>query len=118
MTDDTSLRPRPGETPEQTLERVIGAVRKVADQEGERQELAERLGEFRLEATTFWRERFMEWDEGSGMYDENTYAEGRGDEFAPFFSEAFLYNLVGKDEARSILGIIRHLCVLAEVDFR
>lgn len=113
---DTSLRPRPGETPEQTIERVVNAVRKVADQEEERQELAERLRTFHSEATTFWREHFIETDtakDGSryGMYSD-------GDEFAPFFSEAFLYNLVGKDEARSILGIIRRLCVLAEVDFR
>jgi len=123
MTDDTSLRPRPGETPEQTLERVIGAVRKVADQEGERQELAEQLREFRSEAFAFWATNFEQWDRDPkgghyGMYDPNTYAEGKGDEFAPFFSEAFLYNLVGKDDARSILGMIRRLCVLAEVDFR
>lgn len=32
-----------------------------------------------------------------------------GDEDAPFFSEAYLYTLVGKDIARSILGRIREL---------
>jgi hypothetical protein len=79
-------------------------------------ELSKRLREFTLEGTTFWRERFIEWDTNEhgapyGMYSER-------DEFAPFFTEAFLYNLVGKDEARSILGIIRGLCDLAEVEFR
>lgn len=84
--------------------------------EAEAAELGKRLREFKLEGTTFWRNRFVEWDthkDGTryGMYDE-------GDENAPFFSEAFLYNLVGKDEARSILGIVRRLSRLAGVEFR
>lgn len=41
-------------------------------------------------------------DKESGMYEE-------GDEYAPFFSETFLYNLVGKDSARSILGLVRQI---------
>ena len=45
------------------------------------------------------------------MYEE-------GNENAPFFTEAFLYNLLGKDEARSVLGIVRRLSVLAGVKFR
>lgn len=39
---------------------------------------------------------------GSEFYEE-------GDERAPFFTEAFLYNLVGKEDARSILALIRQL---------
>lgn len=39
-------------------------------------------------------------DYNSDMYEE-------GDELAPFFSEAFLYNLVGKDAARSILARVQ-----------
>lgn len=39
-----------------------------------------------------------------------------GDEKAPFFSEAFLYNLVGKEDARTILGLIEHLARAAGVD--
>lgn len=80
-------------------------------------ELRERLNEFVLEGETFWQEFFIERDtnertgERYGMYAE-------GDETAPFFSEAFLYNLVGKDEARSILGIMRELCDLAGVKWR
>ena len=35
-----------------------------------------------------------------GMYE-------KGDENAPFFSEAFLYNLLGKDDARSLRGLLR-----------
>jgi len=88
---------------------------KPVDEE-EVEELAERLETFTLEGTTFWRENFIKWDtkeDGTmhGMY-------SAGDEEAPFFSEAFLYNLVGKDEARSILGIVRRLCVQAGVEWR
>jgi hypothetical protein len=44
----------------------------------------------------------------SGLnYGEGAYEEG--DVKAPFFSEAFLYNLVGKGDARSILGLMRQL---------
>lgn len=35
-----------------------------------------------------------------GMYEP-------GDEHAPFFSEAFLYNLLGKDDARSLRARLR-----------
>jgi hypothetical protein len=34
-----------------------------------------------------------------------------GDEKAPFFSESYLYNLVGKEDARSILVRIRRLAL-------
>jgi len=113
MPDETSLRPRPGETPEQTVERVVAAMR---ERQEDVDDVVRRLREFKVEGTTFFREQFIAHDtkpDGGryGMYDE-------GDEFAPFFSEAFLYNLVGKDDARSILGIIRGLCDLAGVEFR
>lgn len=98
-----------------TTVQIDGKEWKPVD-EAEAAELGEYLREFRLEGTTFWREFFIERDtakDGSryGMYDE-------GDEEAPFFSEAFLYNLLGKDEARSVLGIIRRLSDLAGVKFR
>jgi hypothetical protein len=80
-------------------------------------ELAERIKTFRLEADIFWRDRFMEWD--TRYIDGTKYGVySPGDESAPFFSEALLYNLVGKDDARSILGIVRRLCVLAGVEYR
>lgn len=85
--------------------------------------LAERLREFKSESTTFWRNFFIERDTSSGKPWDlpageryGMYADG--DEFAPFFSEAFLYNLLGKDEARSVLGIMRGLCELAGVEWR
>ena len=80
------------------------------------EQLGERIANFHLEATTFWRDRFIEFDTkpDGGRYGMYT----GGDEFTPFFSEAFLYNLVGKDEARSILGIIRDLSKLAGVKYR
>lgn len=95
---------------------IIDGVRYRPVDEEEAQELAERLREFRLEATDYWRNHFIQSDtteDGGryGMYDE-------GDEEAPFFTEAFLYNLLGKDEARSALGIVRRLSVLAGVKFR
>lgn len=94
---------------------VNGVTYRPTDQE-EADELAARLRSFTLEGSTHWREHFIEWDTAPdggryGMYSE-------GDESAPFFTEAFLYNLLGKDEARSVLGIVRRLCVLAGVEFR
>jgi hypothetical protein len=96
---------------------VIDGVRYRPVLEEEARELGERIAEFTLEGSTFWRELFIQIDtnkttgERFGMYDE-------GDEFRPFFTEAFLYCLLGKDEARSVLGIMRRLCVLAGVSFR
>lgn len=95
---------------------IIDGTRWVPVDEEERRELSDRLRTFALEGTTFWKNRFEEWDDNGkggkyGMYSE-------GDEKAPFFTEAFLYNLVGKDEARSILGIIRRLSALAGVEYR
>ena len=81
------------------------------------EELADWLRHFTLEGEVFWREFFIERDtnertgERYGMYAD-------GDEKAPFFSEAFLYNLLGKDEARSVLGLVRQLCDLAGVKYR
>jgi hypothetical protein len=81
----------------------------VADRD-ELADLRRRIQSFGLEATSFWRDFFDERG-GGGMYAE-------GDEFAPFFSEAFLYNLVGKDEARTILSLIRELCAAAGMEGR
>lgn len=100
-----------------TREVTIDGVRYRPVDEQEAERLAERLAEFTLEGATAWRNRFIAWDTDEktlkryGMYDE-------GDEYAPFFSEAFLYNLIGKDEARSVLGIVRGLAELAGVRFR
>lgn len=47
--------------------------------------------------------------EEPGMYEE-------GDEKAPFFSEAFLYSLVGKMNARTILALIGNLARAAGID--
>lgn len=81
--------------------------------EQERAELAERVATFTLEGETYWRNLFIANDTNSitgermGMYSE-------GDELRPFFTEAFLYNLLGRDEARSVLAIVRQLQDLAE----
>jgi hypothetical protein len=82
----------------------------------EAEELSERIRTFALEGTTHWREQFIEWDTKEDGTRYGMFAEG--DEFAPFFTEAFLYNLLGKDEARSVLGIMRRLCKLAGVEYR
>lgn len=47
---------------------------------------------------------------------QDGYFYDKGDEDTPFFSEAFLYNLVGKEDARTILGLIRKLVESAGVD--
>lgn len=96
---------------------VIDGQRYRPVDDKEAAELGHYIGTFTLEGETFWRNFFIQRDthsitgERMGMYDE-------GDEQAPFFTEAFLYNLLGKDEARSVLGIMRRLSVLAGVSFR
>lgn len=39
-----------------------------------------------------------------------------GDEKAPFFSETFLYSLLGKDDARTLLGRLREVSEAAGFD--
>ena len=39
---------------------------------------------------------------GEGMYE-------KGDERAPFFTEAYLYNLMGKEDGRAVLSLIHRL---------
>lgn len=96
---------------------LIGGVRYRPADEEEAAELSERLANFTLEGKDFWRERFIEDDTKPGS-DERFGMYADGDETAPFFTEAFLYNLLGKDEARSVLSIVRRLSVLAGVEFR
>jgi hypothetical protein len=45
----------------------------------------------------------------SGMYQ-------KGDEEAPFISEAYLYTLLGKDDARTFMAMINHLLRLVGFD--
>ncbi len=42
----------------------------------------------------------------------------KGDENQPFFSEAYLYNLLGKDEARTLLGLMRPIWKIAGISER
>ena len=95
---------------------LIDGTRYAPVDEAEAQELAERLKTFTLEGESYWRELFIKNDTGRDGTRYGMYTEG--DERAPFFTEAFLYNLLGKDEARSVLGIIRRLSVLAGVEYR
>lgn len=83
--------------------------------EREARDLGEHIRSFTLEGETFWKQRF-EGDAAPDAWNMGMYEEG--DEQAPFFTEAFLYNLLGKDDARSVLGIMRRLCELAGVDWR
>ena len=96
---------------------VIDGITYRPVEEEEAAELGEQLRSFTLEGSEFWRRQFIlrDTNQASGAR-LGMYADG--DEKAPFFTEAFLYNLVGKDEARSILGMMRRLCVLAGVEFR
>lgn len=74
------------------------------------EELTEWVTEFKSEGTTFWRNRFKE-DSRPGGWNEGMYS--KGDEFTPFFSEKFLYNLLGKQDARSVLYYMREALKLA-----
>lgn len=65
----------------------------------------ETLRQFRPDFTARFAEAFEAWD-----YDELGDRFGMytpGDEAAPFFSEAFLYNLLGKDDARVLISNLR-----------
>jgi len=48
------------------------------------------------------------------MKDSPHYSEGNED--APFFTEAFLYCLIGKDEGRSVLGMVKRLIAATGID--
>lgn len=49
-----------------------------------------------------------------GKYFEQTYREG--DEECPLFSEAYLYNLLGKEDARTVFGLLRSLAESIDID--
>lgn len=53
---------------------------------------------------------FTVGDKPMGFHRRNPYYE-KGDEDAPFFSEAFLYPLLGKEDARTLLARVYLLCV-------
>ena len=40
----------------------------------------------------------------------------KGDEKQPFFSEAYLYNLLGKEDARTLLALMRPVWDAAGID--
>ena len=61
-----------------------------------------RLFELKLEATP---EHF-----------KKNYGYSKGDEDAPFFSEVFLYALLGKSDARTILAMMRPLTEAVDLD--
>lgn len=77
----------------------VDVLRRLVIQEtvkGIYSETSEMIEKFSLEGT-FPKEVLRKL--GGAWYKE-------GDELAPFFSEAFLYNLVGKENARTILSTI------------
>lgn len=95
---------------------IVDGVRYRPVDEEAAEDLARRLREFTVEGSAFWRAFFIERDTSRSGQRFGMYSEG--DECRPFFTEAFLYNLLGKDEARSVLGIVREMGVLAGVEFR
>jgi len=57
-----------------------------------------------------WRTRSSDAEDAvRSIYDFKVYSETEKQEL-PFFSESILYELVGKDAARSILVRVEHLC--------
>ena len=88
--------------------------RPVDKEEVER--LAELIRSFTLSGSEYWRDLFIESDTAENGERHGGYEDG--DENRPFFTEGFLYNLLGKEDARSVLGIMRRLCALAGVPFR
>lgn len=47
---------------------------------------------------------------------DDFYYSGDDEENAPFFSVAFLYNLIGKEDARTVLALIGNLLRAAGID--
>jgi hypothetical protein len=72
-------------------------------------EAAQRIADLKLEGPDYWKRLFQLIDIGLGDYEEPYGMYAEGDEEAPFFSEAFLYNLIGKEEARTVLALMHTL---------
>lgn len=70
---------------------------------------AKRIAELRLECPDYWARLFRFIDTGLGDDTEPYGMYAEGDERAPFFSEAFLYNLLGKEDARTVLALMHTL---------
>jgi hypothetical protein len=87
------------------------AKRRAADRAERLQELREALDTIKSCALDW---NCLEADVCTAFLNSPWYAPG--DEEAPFFSEAFLYCLLGKEEARTVLAIVnRVLQALGEV---
>ena len=54
--------------------------------------------------------------EGVPLHFTKLEGYAKGDERAPFFSEAFLYVLIGKQDARTVLAYLHNLIRLAGFD--
>ena len=90
------------------MTKVDEAIGKLVQVEEAAKAATEKIGKFKLE----WvidKERFPEFFKESNGYEE-------GDENAPFFSETCLYNLVGKEDARTILALINKLTRLLNLE--
>jgi hypothetical protein len=62
-------------------------------------------------------QRILEWSPGHLPKSCKTKGGGyqEGDENAPFFSESYLYNLIGKEDARTLRSLMRPLWKAAGV---
>ncbi len=92
------------ESLDKVQEAIQGAIR---ESHAEAVEAFRDLVAWTAEAGESYREEFLrherEW------YGEGVHAYEEGDEKAPFFSETFLYLLLGKEDARSLLGRLNRL---------
>ncbi len=85
---------------------LLQAVRRRAAQSGEsRQDALQKLESFIVE------------DRPCGFTAENVYYED-GDESAPFMTETFLYPLLGKEDARTVLALWRKVRESCGLDSR
>lgn len=49
-------------------------------------------------------------------YEKGPEGENDGDEKAPLMTEAYLYNLLGKEDARTLLALVRRCAIAAGID--
>ena len=78
----------------------------------ERNEATEKLDRMREALVRLYELKL----EGTPEHFKKNYGYSKGDEDAPFFSETFLYVLLGKSDARTVLALMRPLTEAVGLD--
>lgn len=106
-----------GRATEETIEKLAAALREAfAPNHADIKTALERLCNFKPQDVPVQ----FKAASGHSVYGKTTrkdvIAELKQDSEQPFFCEAYLYNLLGKEDARSLLGRFRALCAALGVE--